>query len=143
VGITVFGAPDTGLFTKAWDILLRAQDTVTWKNDNVGYGLEFYTDEFNSEKKWFYMAAMEMDNLNDIPITMTGKVIPPHTYCVFNCKGGVEELGKVFRFAYDKWIPDSKYQVAGWFDFEYYDERFKGDKNPETGIDVYIPVKEK
>jgi AraC family transcriptional regulator len=87
--------------------------------------------------------VLEVDSLSDIPTTLVGKVIPAHTYCVFNCKGGIAELGNVFRYAYDKWIPSSKYEVADCYDFELYDERFKGADNPETEIDIYIPINEK
>jgi AraC family transcriptional regulator len=143
VGVTAYGEPSTGIFTKTWDIFLNLEKRFTWKNENVGYGIEFYTDEFFNENKWFYMAAMEVDSLSDIPTTLVGKVILAHTYCVFNCRGGIAELGNVFRYAYDKWIPGSKYEVADCYDFELYDERFKGADNPETEIDIYIPIKEK
>ena len=89
------------------------------------------------------MAGQEVDNLNSIPTSMTGKVIPAHTYAVFTSKGTRKDLLKMFQYAYHEWLPKSKYEIADWYDFEYYDERFKGMDNPETEIDIYVPVVEK
>ena len=139
-GVSVYGDGESGLFTKAWDIFLRIRKDLKWKNEKVGYGIEFYTEEFQKEKKWFYIAGQEVDNLDNIPTSMTGKVIPAHAYAVFTSKGSREELIKMFHYAYHEWLPKSKYEIADWYDFEYYDERFKGMDNPDTEIDIYIPV---
>jgi len=40
-----------------------------------------------------------------------------------------------------EWLPLAEYEMAGDFEFQYYDERFKGvDKIDESLLDVYIPV---
>jgi AraC family transcriptional regulator len=114
-----------------------------WKNEKVGYGVEFYTEEFQKEKKWFYMACGGVENLNNIPATMVGKIIPAHTYAVFTHKGLLRDLGKTFQYVYHEWLPNSKYKIGDCYDFELYDERFKGGDNPDSEIDIYLPVVEK
>jgi len=143
IGVATYGDPQSGLFPKAWEMFHKQKENIEWKDDLKAYGIEFYTEEFFKEKKWFYMACMEVKDLASIPITMVGKSIPEHQYAVFSCKGGVSEIGKTFRFAYDEWLPDSSYIMADHFDFELYDKRFKGANNPETVIDLYIPIKKK
>jgi AraC family transcriptional regulator len=143
IGVSVYGDGESGVFTKAWDIFLRIRKNLKWKNENVGYGIEFYTEEFQKEKKWFYIAGQEVDDLESMPTSMTGKIIPANTYAVFTSKGTTKELVKMFHYAYHEWLPGSRYEIADWYDFEYYDERFKGMDNPETEIDIYIPVTEK
>lgn len=141
VGATVYGDPHSGVFAKAWEVFHKQMKNVELKGKC--YGIEIYTEKYFEGVKWFYMACGEVANLSSIPITLVGKTIPEHKYAVFSCKGGVKEIAKTFHFAYDEWIPKSNYDVADCFDLELYDERFKGIDNPETVIDIYIPIKEK
>jgi len=142
-GVCVFGNADKGLFSHAWDIFLKINVGINWKNDRKTYGVEFFTEEYHREKKWFYMVAMELADLSEIPINMVGKVIPANTYAVFTAKGGVKNLPKTSRYAHDEWLPKSKYEEADWFEFELYDERFKDIDDPASEIDIYIPIREK
>jgi len=143
VGVAVYCDSDSDLFPKAWDMYMKLQKKMTLKNPNIGYGVEFYTEEFQKEHKFFYMACGEVQNLENIPANMVGKVIPAHKYAVFTSRGAVSELGKTSRHAYHKWLPAAKYKIADWYDFEYYDERFKGLDNTDSEIDIYIPIVEK
>jgi len=142
-GVCVFGNADKGLFSHTWDIFLKINVGIKWKDERKTYGVEFFTEERYQEKKWFYMVAMELADLSSIPINMTGKVIPANTYAVFTAKGGIKNLPKTSQYAHDEWLPKSKYEEADWFEFELYDERFKGTDNPESEIDIYIPIREK
>jgi AraC family transcriptional regulator len=143
IGVAVYGDGKSGLFPLAWDMYMRKIKNISLKNPNIAYGVEYYTEEFEKEHKWFYMACGEVADLRSVPASMVGKVIPAHKYAVFTSKGSASELQKVFQYAYHEWLPKSKYKIADWFDFEYYDDRFKGMDNPESEIDIYIPVAEK
>jgi AraC family transcriptional regulator len=105
------------------------------------YGIEFYTQEFFEDRKWFYMACKEVKDLSYVPITIVGKSIPAHKYLVFSCRGGVAEIVNTLQSAYHEWLPSSGYVVEERFDFELYDERFKGPNHPETVIDLYVPIR--
>jgi AraC family transcriptional regulator len=89
------------------------------------------------------MACGEVEDLNSIPSSLVGKVIPAHRYAVFTSQGTLDALHKTFQHAYHEWLPKSKYKIADWYDFEYYGERFKGMGNPESVIDIYIPIRDK
>jgi AraC family transcriptional regulator len=141
VGVTTFG-DCSSVFAKAWEMFMKLEKNVEWKDNDKGFGLEFYTEEFHKENKWFYMACKKVKDFSSIPVNMVAKRIPEHQYAVFTCKG-LNELGKTFQFAYKEWLPESAYAMADSFDFELYDERFKGSDDPESVIDVYIPVKKK
>lgn len=142
-GVVVYGGPDKGLFGKVWDIFLKINFDIKWKDDRKAYGVEFYTEEFYREKKWFYMVAMELRDFSQIPMNMVGKVIPENTYAVFTAKGEIKNTAKTSQYAHEEWLPKSKYEEADWFEFELYDERFKGPDNAESEIDIYIPIREK
>lgn len=143
VGVAVYGDGKSGLFPLAWDMYMRMVKKIALKNPNVGYGIEYYTEEFEKEHKWFYMACGEVADLSNVPASMVGKVIPAHKYAVFTSRGTLDALHKTFQYAYREWLPKSKYEIAEWYDFEYYDERFKGMGKPDSEIDIYIPVHDK
>ena len=142
-GVVVYGNPHKGLFGQAWDIFLKIKEQVKWKDDRKTYGVEFFTEEYDREKKWFYMVAMELPDLSEIPVNMVGKVIPANTYAAFTVKGGIKNLPKTSQYAHDEWLPKSQYEEADWFEFELYDERFKDIDDPDTEIDIYIPIRKK
>ena len=142
VGISTFGDGGSGLFPKAWEMFMKLEKSLEWKDYDKAFGVEFYTEEFHQEGKWFYMACREVADLKSIPVHMVGKVIPENYYATFTCEG-LSNLKNTFHFAYQEWLPRSNYVSAGCYDFELYDERFLGADNPESVIDIYIPVKKK
>ena len=141
-GVVVYGNPDKGLFSNAWDIFLKVKEQAKWKDDKRVYGVEFFTEEFYRENKWFYMVAMELPDLSEIPMNMVSKVIPKNTYAVFTAKGGIKNLPKTSQYGHKEWLPQSKYEEADWFEFELYDERFMDIDDPASEIDIYIPIRE-
>lgn len=142
-GVVVYGNSESGLFLKAWDMYMRMQKKLLLKNPDVGYGVEFYTEEFFKDRNFFYMACQEVADLSQIPADMVGKTIPANKYAVFTSKGTVKELSENFQYIYHEWLPKAKYEIAGSYDFELYDKRFKGAEDPNSEIDIYIPIFEK
>jgi AraC family transcriptional regulator len=144
VGVVFYGDPSGGEFAGTWHRLMQIEgDIPKHINQADHYGLEFYGPDFEQSHKWFYMASVEVQDLANIPLPMVGKTIPACTYAVFTVKGGLKNLMAGFQEAYETWLPQSPYQVAYQFDFEFYqDGRFKDDAE-DSEIDIYIPVKPK
>ena len=77
---------------------------------------------------------------------LVGFVIPAITYAVFpvrpkNQMGWAFAIPDAKRYAYNVWLPNSRYQAARVIDdFEYHDERSARKRNPE--IDLYVAVKQ-
>jgi AraC family transcriptional regulator len=143
-GLPYYGKPEGGAFGKAWERFSTQHQILAGRvKPNIYIGLEVYGPEFMSGGSWFYMPAVEVGSLSDLPGTLFGKILPACTYAVFTAKHGLASIPETFMDAYNQWIPGSSYQVAFPFDFELYDDaRFHGD-GPDDEIDVYIPVKEK
>ncbi len=141
VGFADYGAFfETGEIPMIWDRFVKVMQEVPNRiNPSTSYGVEFYTEECLAMQKWNYMAAVEVSTLEDIPITMVGKVIPARLYAVFTHKGRLDGISHTFRAIYDEWLPTSDYQPDGSFDFEFYGERFRGD-TAESEVDIYLPV---
>jgi predicted transcriptional regulator YdeE len=82
----------------------------------------------------------EVTKLEDLPIEMLVKILPPSTYAVFTLRG--QEISSDWQKMIGGWMKESGYSSGGNFGLQCYDERFKGvDKIDESILDVMVPVK--
>lgn len=91
-------------------------------------------------ERFTYVAAVEVESLNDIPNGMTGLELPAHEYAVFTYTRGVgPELPKAMQHIFGEWLPNSDFELDG-ADFEYYGDAF--DPTTLSGtILIYLPIK--
>ena len=110
---------------------------------NATYGICCLPGEGERDPERFtYVAAVEVDSLDDIPEGMTGVRMPKRDYAVFAYDGGIgPNLRKMVQYIFGEWLPSSGYEQEG-ADFEYYDDRF----DPESGRGTFyicVPVRKK
>ena len=144
VGIPIF-TDNKREIREAWDILLRYENRITNKTCSgiragICAGIELYTEEFFDTGKFFYMPAIQVETLDEIPLEMTAKIIPASKYAVFTHKGYAHTVSDTITAAYDSWLAEAGLTAGRSYDFEYYDDRFIPDSELSE-IDVYIPVK--
>ncbi len=85
--------------------------------------------------------GIEVDECRRLPDGMIKKTIPDGRYAVFTHKGKVADLLKTYDYIWGSWILSSRETLDEREDFEVYDERFLGADDPQSQIDIYIPVK--
>lgn len=88
-----------------------------------------------------YVAAVEVDAIENVPPGMIAVPVPAATYAVFTHRGHITQIGDTIKQLWGEWLPASKYHQVPGPDFEYYDARY----DPNTGngeVDLYIPVAE-
>ncbi|MFA0811076.1 GyrI-like domain-containing protein [Microbulbifer epialgicus] len=141
-GVETFGDVESGGPPEMWEVLrsnyLEAPDRI---NDPVSYGIDTYTKEMQSKGKWFYMAAFQVSSFENLPMQMSAKLLPENEYAVFEYKGAISpKLGNLFQSIYKEWLPQSGYVQAGPYDLERYDQRFLGPQNPDSILEILIPV---
>ena len=142
VGMQTFGNVEDGSPRQMWEALWNNDIEIPGRiNKNTMYGIETYTKEMQTSKKWFFMAGVEVDSLDNMPIQMSAKLIPENTYACFEYKGAISpELGlsEIFQKIYN-WLPDSGYRQAAPYDIERYDERFVYDHD-DSVMEILIPI---
>jgi len=143
VGVQVVGSPADGSFGKTWPVLFERNSELPSRiGMNVSYGVQSYSQELMKQGKWKYTAGLEVSEKENIPAGMALISIPSSQYAVFEYKGVISpELGQFFQHIYKKWLPESGYVIEGKYDFERYDSRFKGPANPDSVLDIYLPIK--
>ena len=109
-------------------------------NDKVCYEVHVTHEETTAKGNFEVFVGMEVGKLEDVPVELLVKILPPTKYAVFTLKG--TQIASDWPKMIQEWFLRSDYQQAYKYGFQLYDERFKGlDNLEESGLDVYVPVK--
>ena len=109
-------------------------------NPDIGYELHIHIDEEPS--RHISLIGVEVTILETMPLEMVAMVVPGGTYARFTHLFKNGGYGDAFKTAY-AWIENSDYEPANPFDIQVYDERFNGPDDPESVLEILIPVKGK
>ena len=108
------------------------------------FGVSTDPEDYNPDTDLFeYFIGVEVSSIADIPKDMVYREVPSNEYVVFTFEGPAERAGQVHNYLYTNWLPNHEYQLAGLYNIEVYDERFKGPYAEESITDIYFPVKKK
>jgi AraC family transcriptional regulator len=137
-----FSNNQQNLFGERWERFCHHPiPTEKRANPNRSFALELYPPEFPKDRRWYYMACVEVKDLADVyPSALMSRFIPAARYLKFTVGGPVTEVGPAFRKIYDEWLPKSTVKLAGYYDMEQYDERFKGPCEADSQMDILLPL---
>lgn len=136
VGITYFGNNSKGEIPALWEVFNKSCKSIKHKSKSqLYYGI--CDDAPDSEGRFHYTAAAEVENFENIPEGMDAKVVPQGKYAVYTYTGPIKNIGQFYDDIFTKWMPASGYEMDYRTQFELYDQRFMD--NGE--FDVYMPIK--
>lgn len=135
-------ANNSEVIAPLWDRLFQNAGRVTTRIGAEMYGVIYsrpdtersHPDEFQ------YIAGVSVDADSDVPDEMVAYEIGDCTFAVFLHQGPINMIGETCREFYRNWLPQSKYEHAGFADIELYDDRFKCDRE-DSSMEYWIPVK--
>ena len=155
VGMDFFGDPfstasawsEENEIGKLWRRLMQfldsKADTVKHKvNPSVGFEVHIETDETKSTGEREVFVGIEVSELEDVPLELVVKVLPPTKYALFTLKGA-EITSDWGKWIYQDWLPQSGFKSHYNYLIERYDERFKGlegEELEESELDVLVPI---
>lgn len=126
-----------------WDSFLNRKNEVA--NQKPGYALGIcmpaHPDIAKSpESQFVYIAAVPVSAADNVPHGMVSCKIAAGRYAMFTHKGPLSDLPLTVKYIWGTWLPGSEFQYAeGRPDFEYYDERFDGERE-EGEFDIFVPI---
>lgn len=142
VGMIYHGQNKSNEIGQLWTEFDRLLDQIPYRqNKDSYYGLCFGMEKGNPA--FSYLAALPVDRFDEVPLDMVAKTVPAQTYAVFTHRGPTSKILETYDYGYGTWLPASEYEPAASFDFEFYDDRFTGPDDPNSQIDIYIPIKRK
>ncbi len=108
--------------------------------DTVAYEVHIEHPETRLTGEFEVFTGLEVERLEDVPVELSVKILPPVTYAVFTLHG--QQIASDWeKTIVSEWFSRSGYQSPYNYGFQLYDERFKGVQNiDESILDVYVPV---
>lgn len=109
------------------------------KNQVGEKGYELHIEEEILPKIHFCLVGVEVEKIEDMQNELFAKVIPLCQYAVFTHRFKDGGYGDAFKAAY-QWVRESGFEAAYPFDIQCYDDRFRGPDDPESIMEIYIPI---
>jgi predicted transcriptional regulator YdeE len=110
------------------------------KSDTIMYEVHVTHPDTQRTGEFEVFTGLEVIELEDVPVQLTVKILPPATCALFTFRGE-EIVGDWPWLVGTEWLPRAGYQMTGGWSVQRYDERFKGmEQIAESVLDVYIPV---
>lgn len=121
------------------EFMKRYKEIKNYIGGMKNYGVAINPNE--KECTFRYVAAAQVSEFEDIPKDMEKVETPAETCFVFIHKGKLDKLGETY-WKIMKEIPKTKLKQKEEFWIEFYDHRWKGDKD-DSEMEIWIPVEEK
>ena len=102
----------------------------------TAYGVCCNSDE---EGNFDYICGVEVADFSELPPELARLRIAARRYAVFTHRDHISTIRRTVNTIWNKWLPESGYEVADAPDFERYGAEF----NPETGtggVEIWIPL---
>jgi AraC family transcriptional regulator len=124
-------------FHALWERFTSESPKIKHQVEGAAYELHIQTGA--EPAMHFTMAGVEVKKIEDLPAEAFVKVIPATTYAVFTIK-----FVDGFAGVYDRiwaWLAESSYTGDPFaYDIQRYGNRFTGLEDPESEVDIYVPV---
>lgn len=124
-----------------WENMIKNIDVIPEKLKPEKYFQLQYWFPDQDPGSIFFFLAVQVNNIIEIPVQFTAKIIPRQRYLKFLHKGLSNKVGNTYQYIYEKWLPETEYKLPHLYNFEYYGDQHKGPYNEESVSEIYIPVK--
>lgn len=107
----------------------------------VAYEVHIYHPETVENGEFEVFVGHLIHDPQQMPTILSVKVLPAASYAVFTLRGQqiVSDWGMDI---YQSWLPGSGYRSDFGFNYQRYDERFKGlDRLEDSTLEVHVPLK--
>lgn len=127
---------------KLWDEFFHCKEEIKDKQGQRAIGLiaAITPPEVKSHPyELFYMAGVEVLDLNNIPPGMTSKIVPAGNYAIFTHRGPIVKIGETMQYIYQTWLPQSGKKLRKAAELEFYDKRFNPTSDTSE-MEICIPI---
>jgi AraC family transcriptional regulator len=141
VGMVSFGG-DIGAL---WDRFTPNEKAIEHRVEGAWYELHVYPGD-RTPGTPFYMVAAEVTKVGMVPDDMFVKPLPAARWAVFAHRPGLGQPNHGYdalNKAVEAWLAAGQYCHARNISLQIYDARFKGMDNPESELDLLIPIEPK
>ncbi len=134
---------NSSVIPKLWHDFVARQDEITNKKGKGALGVvECLPNTIGKPQgpELFYIACVEVADLNSIPAAMISRVIPAGRHALFTHVGKLDKLDATMKFIHGVWLPQSGMSRRDAPEIEVYDERFNPNSD-QSEFDILLPVR--
>lgn len=131
-----------------WNVFLnRLNEIKTIATPDIYFEVHPYQNEneltdYTEDTEFKKIASVGVRSPNYIPVGMKSCKVQGGKYAVFTHHGPIPNLQMSYDYIWGTWLSTSGHYPDERDDFERYDRnRFKGLHNPNTEVDIYVPLK--
>lgn len=130
-----------------WNSFMVAKSTIKNSIGSDLYSIQVYDDmnyfkKFSPITEFTKWAAIEVENLINIPKGFSSYVLENGLYAVFIHKGSAAEFSKTFQYILGQWLPNSEFELDDRPHFELLGEKYKNNDS-SSEEEVWIPIRTK
>ncbi|MBD8488876.1 GyrI-like domain-containing protein [Echinicola sp. CAU 1574] len=129
---------------KLWKSFMPRKMEIEGVLDEALYSLEVFPNGFFEAfdpivhyEKW---AAVKVNAEAKASDGMEYLAVPEGNYAIFIHRGPASEAPKTYQYIFQKWLPNSGYQIDDRPHFAVMGEKYKND-DPESEEEIWIPIK--
>ncbi|WP_338793997.1 GyrI-like domain-containing protein [Bernardetia sp. Wsw4-3y2] len=128
-----------------WQSFMPQKKTIKHTIGTDLYSIQIYNEsldfkDFNPKTEFTKCAMIEVDSFEVIPQGMEKRVLEGGLYAVFLYKGLPKDFPKMAQYIFEKWLPNSDYQLDKREHFEILGEKYNPtDESSEE--EIWIPIK--
>lgn len=136
-GISIKGDLRSNQISKLWNQFYEELHKQSINPETARcYGYESL-DESNMP---YYLAAIEVDSLENLPEGWSGVLIPNHKYAVFTLENVIENISYAIEDIYKNQLPELNVKPEMNYNFEFYDEEFTAHDSRYT-LQFFVPIR--
>jgi predicted transcriptional regulator YdeE len=120
-----------------WERFESHFDSIKHRVEDTSY--EINIEEDFSPTMHFCFVGCQVTAIEDLDTELFAKTLPTCRYAVFTHRFSGGDYVVAFEAVYD-WLEQSAYAPAHAFDILVYDERFLGPDNPDSEVEIHVPV---
>ena len=127
-----------------WSAFMPQKNSINHLESSDLFSLQVYNDlfdykNFNPNQSFIKWAAVEVKSRIDLPDQLQTFDLTAGLYAVFIHEGTPQEFHKTLSFVFEKWLPESLYEIDHRAHFELLKEDYRPD-DPEAKEEVWIPI---
>lgn len=131
--------------SEVWKSFMTEKSKITNAVGTGLYSVQLYDEphyfrNFNPETEFTKWATIEVEDRKNIPNGFSILSIEYGLYAVFNHKGTVGEFKNTIQFIFNKWLPQSAFELDHRPHFELLGKKYKNN-DPSSEEEVWIPIK--
>lgn len=139
VGIEMVDNMEQEAYMKLWEKFFEIDEKIPNAMDDAYYGISFATQNAEGKEAWGYMVAAAVKGLEEIPQEMAVRKIPARKYVVFEHRGSVENIAKLYEFIYGKYAHSGQHKLLFAESLERYDHRYNAGSD-DSIMEIWVPV---